>query len=232
MRISTVRQLSRTLATILAEVTTSGDESRELLSEMRRMSPTVGDYPTLLNMTVEAIVRADSFRESTPNVVEAWRDIAREHKLQSPLLIAGLVAVTRDSCTEMLRDLLSKPSHADCSKGMDCSIMAGSTAKGDVKEINIQLLRGDFSRAFERSLRGLETAHKERQREAARRSEKSSGPELELAHIVLTVDNSFRRANDTHFFNVTSADFIQAYVAATFEYAAGAYADRVRTGQA
>jgi hypothetical protein len=53
-----------------------------------------------------------------------------------------------------------------------------------------------------------------------------------MAQVVLTVDNSFRKANDMHFFKLTSADFIQAYINATFEYAAGAYADRVRMGLA
>jgi hypothetical protein len=115
---------------------------------------------------------------------------------------------------------------------MDGSIMASFHANGDVKEINIKVLNGYFSRAFEKTLREVEIAYQEQQRSASLRGEKPLLVRPEMAQVVLTVDNSFRKANDMHFFKLTSADFIQAYINATFEYAAGAYADRVRMGLA
>ncbi len=232
MRISTVRQLSRALGTKLAGGIDNSEQSRAVLGEVLRANPRVGDYAALLNMTVEAIVAADSFKKSTPAVVRAWGDLAREHKLGPAHVILGLVAVTRDSCTEMLQDLLSKPADADCHRSMDGSIMTFFSANGDVKEINIKVLSGDFSRAFIKTLREVEGVYQEQQRNASLQGEKPLLVRPEMAQVVLTVDNSFRGRNDMHFFNVTSADFIQAYIAATFEYAAGAYADRVRSGLA
>lgn len=232
MRISTVRQLSRVLGTILAKGTLNSEDSRVVLGEVQKVKPTVGDYPTLLNMTVEAIVGAENFKKSTPAVVRAWEDLAREHKLGPAHVILGLVAVTRDSCTEMLQDLLSKPADADCHGSMDGSIMTFFRANGEVKEINIKVLNGDFARAFIKTLREVESAYQEQQRNASLRGEKPLLVRPEMAQVVLTVDHSFRRANDLHFFNVTSADFIQAYINATFEYTAGPYADRVRSGRA
>jgi hypothetical protein len=232
MRISTVRQLSRTLGTILAGVTNDSGQSRDVLREVQGYQPKVNDYSTLLNMTVEAIVGADNFRDATPAVVRAWKELARENNLQTSFLTLGLVAVTRDSCTEMLQDLLSKPADRDCHGSMDGSIMTSFHANGDVKEINIKVLNGHFSSAFIKTLREVEGVYKERQSNALLNGEKPLLVRPEMAQVVLTVDNSFRKANDTHFFKLTSADFIQGYIAATFDYAAVGYADRVRSGRA
>lgn len=228
MRISTVRQLSRVLGTILAEETRDSVEAKRLVDDIKRLEPTVPDYPTLLNMTVAAIVDADSFRESTPAVVHAWKDIAREHKVEKPVFVLGLVAVTRDSCTEMLRDLLSKPAHGDSLESMDGTIRTFFHANGNVKEINIKIMNGRFSRAFIAVLDEAQNKYNKQQGEPALPGEKPPLAKPELAQVSLTVDNSFRKPNELRFFQVTSADFIQAYLTGTFEYAAGAYADDVR----
>lgn len=82
MRISTVRQLSRTLGTILAEITQDSSEARSFLEEIQGYKPKVDVYSTLLTMTVGAIFEAPNFNSSTRSVVKAWRDLAREQNLK------------------------------------------------------------------------------------------------------------------------------------------------------
>lgn len=232
MRISTVRQLSRTLGTILASLTDTSEKSKELLHAVQLVNPTVDNYSALLNMTVKAIVSAGSFAESTPAVLRAWREAAGDQSTDLRLLIIGLVAVTRDSCTEMLQELLSKPAHALQNQSMDGSIKTSFNLNGDLKQISIRVLHGQFSRAFVNCLRQVEDAHADRQRDASARGEKPAAGDQKLSHIVLTIDHSFRKRDEEHYFHVTKADFMQAYLTATFEYAAVAYADRVRTRHA
>jgi hypothetical protein len=232
MCISTVRQLSRMLGTILAAETKNSEQSHEWLHEILRTTPTVGDYPTLLNMTVDAIASAPDFPSSTPAVVRAWTDLAQENKLKTPHVLLGLVAVIQRSCIETMQDRLSKSQHGYSQETMDDSSSPVFNLKGDVHEINIKALNGDFSRAFMKALNRAQETHESEKRGAIIKGVNASLVRPEMTQIVLTVDHSFRKTNDVHFFNVASADFIQAYIAATFEYAAGAYADRVRSGRA
>lgn len=232
MRISTVRQLSRTLGTLLAASTKNSAEAQGLLKEIEDHKPKVNDYATLLNMTVGAIFNAADFNASTAAVVRAWQGLAREYDVKNPLLILALVAVTRDSCTEMLQALLSKPAVGNVNQTMDGSIKTVFGVAGQVSTIEIKVLNGAFARAFMKALREAESSYQS-QKEQLQAAGKKPPPLLpEIAQITLTLDNSYRQPNQVHVFKASSADFIQAYIAATFDYAAGAYADRVRNGSA
>lgn len=232
MRISTVRQLSRTLGTILAEITQDSSEARSFLEEIQGYKPKVDVYSTLLTMTVGAIFKAPNFNSSTRAVVKAWRDLAHEHNLKPPLLLLGLVAVTRDASTEMLQDLLSKPAVGNTNDSMDGSIRTVFGMRGEVSEINIRVLNGAFCRALSEALSKADSTYQHYRRELQAAGGKAVPVVPEVTQVTLAIDHSFQRPDDLHFFKVTSADFIQAYITATFDYAAGAYADRVRSGKA
>lgn len=232
MRISTVRQLSRTLGTTLADITRDSSAARSYVEEILGYRPKVEVYSTLLNMTVGAIFDAPNFKTSTTSVVCAWTELARENDLKTPLLLLGLVAVTRDASTEMLQDLLSKPAVGNTNESRDGSIRTVFGVRGEVSEINIRVLNGAFSRALSEALSKADSTYQHYRRELQAAGGKAIPVAPEVTHVTLAIDHSFQRADDLHSFQVTSADFIQAYITATFDYAAGAYADRVRSGKA
>ncbi len=231
MRISTVRQLSRALGRLLANMTKNSSDSCDALDQVLEMRPKVGDYPSLLRMTVQAIVDAPDFRSSTPAVVETWMSLAKQHDSKPAVVLIALVAVTRDSCTEMLQDLLAKPAHSFVNQSMDGSIRTTFNDLGHVLADDMKVLKGYFSDSLVRALQRAENNNQQAHGESVITGTRLPALQPEMTTVKLAVERTPWK-HDSHTFTLASADFIQAYIAATFEYAAVAYADRVRSGRA
>lgn len=228
MRISTVRQLSRVLGTFLAEHTASAAESQQLMKDVVACAPVLDNYGDLRDLTVRAIVEAHNLEQATLQAVQVWQQLAKEGGAKPSMMILALVGVIRASTTEMLHDLLTKPAQGNSNQSMDGSICTSFDNSGAVESIQMRVIRGRFSIALLKTLRTSDNLQNQHHDASLKKEVASPADRPDGVRFTLTEDYGGRQRNQVHTFTITKEDFVNAYIAATLDYGAVAYADRVR----
>jgi excinuclease UvrABC ATPase subunit len=223
MRISTVRHLSRTLGEVLASTTTSREESQRLLKDILGSEPKISDFVRLLNTTVDAIYSASSLDSATASVTKAWSTIADKALWSRLTLLSSLVAMTKETCTDMLQELLSQKPGQDKNRSGDGTMETVFGNYGEVQKISVVLKRGRFAAELHDAInQATETYQADKQ--GAFSCQPFMLPEVAQVKLYI-VDN---KQQQLHEFKASSANFERAYLEATLKYAAVWYADRVR----
>jgi hypothetical protein len=218
MKIAVTRYLARTIGTVLADTTTSGVDAAEKVKSVLASNPQVQNGGDLINLTVAALSDVGSLEQATSTVYDAWKEVAAETGLNSEVALKALIAVTRQSCTEMMDILLRKPKG-----GVDSvigSIDNDSMMKtvfgidGAVVKIEVVLLRGRFSSFLGKELNDSFDRYQRDKAEVTNRCEAPAdyATKIELREL---------QSGPSNYTEVKASpdEFRRAYFAATMRYA-------------
>jgi hypothetical protein len=211
------------LGGVLASTTTSREESQRILEDILRSEPKISDFVRLLNTTVDAIYSASSLDSATASVTKAWLAIADEARWSRLTLLSSLVAMTKETCTDMLQELLSQKPGQDKNRSGDGTMETVFGNYGEVQKISVALKRGQFAKELHDAIKQVAEAY-QADKQGAFGCQHFMLPEVAQVKLSI-VDSAQHRLYE---FKASSANFERAYLEATLKYAAVWYADRVR----
>jgi hypothetical protein len=221
MKIAVTRYLGRTIGAVLAETTDDIGVATKIIRSVVASEPTVINGGALINLTVRALSDARSLEQATDNVLRAWQEVAGDNNLHSHLALKALVAVARQSCTEMMDILLKKPEVG--LESQVCSVNHESMMKtvfghaGQVLHIEVSLLSGRFSRLLRSELAAAHFSYQEKKANMAALGDNRDTHTTYAAKVDLyeLKDKSSRHTR----VKATPEDFRQAYFVANMKYA-------------
>lgn len=228
MRVAVIRQLSRVAGRLLAECSKDTRGAMKLTREALELDVRFDKYASFINGTVQSIVDSNTLADATTHVTRHWRDLAKRDAINSEVLLCGVASVVKWSCEQMLGTRGVSASARDEAASLDDSESRSRLLPNRSPERALVVLNGGFSELLISQARAAEA----RWQAGHQPSRDASSDNGDLVTFRVTEDFSFRGPDVTRRFTLRRADFTQAYIAATFEYAARVYADRVRTGQA